>query len=518
MKSDFVFALENAPWPALILSDSGVIHRANAAAATVFGGVTEGAGASAASIWSQENECSVEVFLARQHRLAMEPTLMKFRTKEGHVAAFLVCVSTFVKDEQKLHLVQLLKPGPLIGAAPPEAGPGKSKGAAGPTPEGPVLESSLAQKQKLECALQLTRTVALDFNNALTSILGHTSLILGKMEPNHPWRNSLVEVEKSAEKAAEVAADLAAFSRPEKDSHTQVAGNLNDLVRRTAELFQAAGSSTAEWSLQLEPRLYTVTFEEAKLQQAFAKVLDNAVQALGEGGRIAVRTRNQEVATPLQDGHARLAPGQYVCVEVEDTGCGIPNEVLPRIFEPFFTTKKSPNHRGLGLAWVYGIVTNHGGSVAVSSQLGRGTTVRIYLPAQKKFVRERTLPTNDLNGTETILMVDDEELLLTMGEMVLSSFGYRVLTANCGAKALEIVAQNPNQIDLVITDLVMPKMSGREVIEQLRRLAPRVKIICSSGYSRALSAEAEEICLQKPFTSLDLLRKVRQALATSDAS
>jgi hypothetical protein len=188
MKADFVFALENAHWPALVLSDSGVIHRANAAASAAFGGVTEGTGASAASIWSPENEFSVEIFLARQERSAAEPVLVKFRAKDGHPVAFLACVSAFVKEGQKLYLVQLLKPALGSASAPSEAAAGKPSGppAAAESRGGTVLESSLAQKQKLECALQLARTVALDFNNALTSILGHTSLILSKMEPNHP--------------------------------------------------------------------------------------------------------------------------------------------------------------------------------------------------------------------------------------------------------------------------------------------------------------------------------------------
>src|SRR5262249_46345365 len=158
---------------------------------------------------------------------------------------------------------------------------------------------------------------------------------------SHPSRSSLVEIEKSAEKAAEVASDLAAFSRQEKDSRAQVAGNLNDVVRRTVELFQAPGARPISWSMQLEPKLYTATFEEAKLQQAFAKILDNAVQAVAEQGRICVRTRNQDVNQPVQDENIRLSAGSYVCAEFEDTGSGIPADVLPRIFEPFFTTKQS---------------------------------------------------------------------------------------------------------------------------------------------------------------------------------
>ena len=175
-----------------------------------------------------------------------------------------------------------------------------------------------------------------------------------------------------------------------------------------------------------------------------------------------------------------------MCVEVSDTGCGIAPEVMPRIFEPFFTTKGA-RHRGLGLAWVYGIVTNHGGAVAVSSQPGAGASVRVYLPATGKIVRAAPVATGDLNGTQTILFVDDEDILLTMGQMILSSYGYTVLTASSGQKALEIFTQSQKPIDLVITDLVMPQMSGRELSEQILRTAPNTRILWSSGYVRSTS-------------------------------
>jgi CheY-like chemotaxis protein len=166
----------------------------------------------------------------------------------------------------------------------------------------------------------------------------------------------------------------------------------------------------------------------------------------------------------------------------------------------------------LGLAWVYGIITNHGGSVAVTSEVNKGTSVRVFLPAQKKVVRDQLADSADLNGHQTILLIDDEDLLLTMGEMILSSFGYKVLVANNGIKALEIFAARANEIDLVITDLVMPQMSGRELIERLRRISPEIKIICASGFIRPPSNEDDENYLQKPFASQDLLRKVKQVL------
>lgn len=524
MKSEFAFGVESAAWPALLLDGSGALLHANQAAAKQLGLPVTVKGSSLFALLAPDSNLSLEALLGQVERNPLTTTKLKLRDKAGAISSFQAFACIVPSNEnRKLWLLQLFPEAQdaRSGSAKPSATPPSGKAPvdkSNPRAEIAALESTVAQKQKLDCALQLTRTVALDFNNALTSILGHTSLILSKMDPTHPWRNSLVEVEKSAEKAAEVAADLAAFSRQEKETRSHVAGNLNDLVRRTAELFQGPGVRQAQWSLLLEPKLYTSSFEEAKMQQAFVKILDNAIQSLGENGRIIIRTRNQDVVEPVRDANVRLEPGHYVCVEFEDNGCGIAPEVLPRIFEPFFTTKKAPHHRGLGLAWVYGIVTNHGGTVAVSSQPARGTGVRVYLPAQRKIVRDRALRNDDLGGSETILMIDDEELLLTMGEMVLSSFGYRVFTASSGQQALEVFSNHQDQIDLVITDLVMPKMSGRELIEQLRRLSPSIKIICSSGYIRALNAEEEETYLQKPFTSVDLLRKVKQVLTQADVS
>ncbi|MDB6129667.1 MAG: sensor hybrid histidine kinase, partial [Verrucomicrobiales bacterium] len=211
-----------------------------------------------------------------------------------------------------------------------------------------------------------------------------------------------------------------------------------------------------------------------------------------------------------QDRNVKLNPGNYIAAEISDSGVGVPAEALPRLFEPFFTTKGSA-HRGLGLAYVYGIITNHGGGVAVSSEINAGTSVRIYLPANKKIIKQ-TFKEDELTGNETILIVDDEDLLLTMGQMILSSFGYNVLTANSGQKALELLKKEFKPVDLIITDLVMPNMSGRELIEKLQEISPTTRVICSSGYVRSGNGEDSDTYLQKPFTSQDLLRKVKQVL------
>jgi two-component system, cell cycle sensor histidine kinase and response regulator CckA len=377
-------------------------------------------------------------------------------------------------------------------------------------------ESPLAHKQKLDCALQLARSMALDFNNALTSILGHASWILSQIPTDHPLRGSLLEIEKSAARAAEIANDLGAFSRQDKEPRAQTAGNLNALLQRTVDVFrQNPDGAGIQWVLQFERKPFAARFDEARIQQAFIKILENSVEALKGCGQVSIQTRNVDVAESTQDRNVRLAPGAYVCAEISDNGCGIEPGVLPRIFEPFFTTKRG-EHRGLGLAWVYGIVTNHGGGVAVSSQPGLGTSTRVYLPAEKRALNERPAAPQPVTGNETLLLVDDEELLLTLGQTVLSAFGYRVLTANSGRKALEILGRPDTSVDLVITDLIMPAMSGRELIEHIRKMAPNTRILCTSGYVWSGTQEHTSAYLQKPFTSQELVAKVQEVLGRGE--
>jgi signal transduction histidine kinase/CheY-like chemotaxis protein len=497
MKSEAVFVLEHAGWPALLVDGSGTIHHATEAAVKTFGPALEGASPRLSALWPPDNDSTVEQFLAQWERAPAASTELRLRIKGGSVHAFNASICAFSGDAQKFFVIQLL---PETAASAGDA-------------RGQSPELSLVQKQKLECALQLARTVSLDFNNALTSILGHTSLLLGQMEPNHPWRVSLMEVEKSAAKAAEIANDLGAFSRQEKEPRSQATGNLNSILQRSVEVLQKSKNRRIEWTLQLERKLFATKFDEAKIQQAFVKVLENAVQAIEDSGRILIQSHNVELREPGQDQDLQLGAGTYVCIETTDDGCGIAPDVLPRIFEPFFTTKKEGNHRGLGLAWVYGIVTNHGGGVAVSSKESVGTSVRIYLPAEKKIARDSTADSSNLNGTQTVLMVDDEDLLLTMGQTVLSAFGYTVLTANSGQKALEILAENTSQVDLLITDMVMPTMSGRELVEHAQRLSPHTRIMCTSGFVRPSGESDDAIYLQKPYTSQDLLVKVKSALS-----
>jgi nitrogen-specific signal transduction histidine kinase len=496
MKTDTVFALEHAAWPTLLIDNATTICRANESAKKLFGPALDGASPLLSTIWSPENGQTPEQFLAHWERSPAPLSTLKYRGKGGHSAALPTSICAFTRDGTKFFVLQML------------------------TETGQASDGGSAHKQKLDCALQLARTVALDFNNALTSILGHTSLVLSKLEPNHPLRRSLIEVEKSASRAAEIANDLGMFSRQEKEARPQQAsGNLNQLVQRSIEIFQRQeGAGRITWGLQLERQLFAAKFDEAKMQQALAKILENAMEAVTNQGtpRITIQTANIELNSPAQDRNVQLAAGTHVCIEIADNGCGITSEVLPRVFEPFFTTKR--DHRGLGLAWVYGIVTNHGGGVCVSSEPGAGASVRIYLPAERRIVSDASLSGQDLRGTETILFVDDEDLMLTLGQTVLSAYGFRVLTANSGKKAVEILSKPESRVDLVITDLVMPAMSGRELIEQIQLISPGLRVLRMSGYVSSSSQQDEEAYLQKPFTSQDLVLKVKQALAARQSS
>jgi signal transduction histidine kinase len=502
MKPEVVFGLESAGWPALLLNAGSVVLRANAVATATFGTALAGEAPGLSAIWSPENSGAPEDFFTRWEQSPVPAMELKLRPANGAMTKFTVAVCAFSRDGSKWYVLQLL---PAVEPAPAGAHD-EAKGA--PDTSGAVL------KQKLDCALQLARTVSLDFNNALTSVLGHTSLLLSKAEAGHPWRRSLMEVEKSAEHAAEIANELQTFSRQEKETRRAPPGNLNEVVNRCVEFFRNAQGAKISWNLQMERSPFGVRFDEAKVQQALTKILENAVEAIGEGrkGQITVQTRNVELSKPTQDRNVRLMAGTYVCVEITDDGGGIEPDVLPRIFEPFFTTKKP--HRGLGLALVYGIVTNHGGGVVISSQPGAGTSARVYLPAEKDFIHESAGAEGDLQGTETVLVVDDESLLLTMAETILTEYGYKVLTANSGQKALAILSRDDLTADLVVTDLVMPGMGGRELVERIRQLAPAMRILCTSGYVMPADKQTGKAYLQKPFTSAELLAKVKQVLAS----
>lgn len=497
MKSDLFSMLENAFWPALLVDNASTIRKANQAAIRIFGPGLDGGTSKLAAIWSREGGASPEQLLAEWERAPISSTNLKLRTRGGANTSFPVVICSAQLDGQRVYLLQFLQQ--ILGGS---VGNG---------------DSPQNLKQKLDCALQLAGTVALDFNNALTGIFGHASYVLAQMEEAHPWRAALREIEKSASRAAEIAVDLGTFSRQDKEGRSHARENLNPVLHRVVEVArQGPGGGGIAWCVQLEKSLYAAKFDEPKIQQAFSKIIENATQAQSNGGSVTVHSRNVDVADALQDGALKLGSGSYVCAEVSDTGCGIAREILPRIFEPFFTTKHG--HRGLGLAWVYGIVTNHGGGVAVSSEPGRGTSVRVYLPAEKRHVKEDAPLSTDLRGSQTLLIVDDEEMLLTMARTILGSYGYQVLTAGSGQRALELLGAPGGKVDLVITDMIMPGMSGRELVEQIQKLAPALPILRTSGFVGGGNGHETQGYLQKPYTAQELLSKVKWLLQRSAGS
>ena len=509
MSAEIVFGLESAAWPALLVDSRGFIVRANNSAVGVFGEILKGASPPLAAIWALDNSEKVDQFLARWQQTPAATVNLRFQMAGGLVAEHLTSVCSFTKDTHKWYVFQLLP------TAPPAPTPAPSPVPLAASPLGAATSDAgvdaLLHKQKLDCALQLARTVSLDFNNALTGILGHTSLLLSKAEPGHPWRLSLMEVEKSAARAAEISNELGVFSQQEKEGRRVPPGNVGAVVMRCVDFFKNTHGDKITWNIKLENQLFAARFDEAKLQQGLTKILENAVEAVNGNGQISVQTRNVELTSPSQDRTVKLTAGAHVCVEVTDNGGGIDPANLPRIFEPFFTTKKPP-HRGLGLALVYGIVSNHGGGVAISSEPGKGTSARVYLPAEKQLASQSPVSNEKLHGSESILVVDDEGMLLTMAETILVEYGYKVLTANTGQKAMALLARGDVKVDLLITDLVMPAMGGRELIERARQLKPRMKILCMSGVLLSSDQQVGLTYLQKPFSCRDLLSKARNAL------
>ena len=535
------FPLDGAKWPVLVVDVTGTTLRCNQAARTQLSADGKDIG-SLEDVWTPENGCSAADFVKRVAAASIPTFPLRLKTKaDGELKPFTAHICHVQEDDRKLTILQFHGRKAVIGApapASPEA-PAPAPSPAPPTEPAPVETAALAgpertdppvasdatnadlpldpmlsasDQRKLMCALQLTRTVAMDFNNALTSILGHTTHLLNKVGEEDPNRSSLEQIERSVERAAQVAFDLAAFSREEKEMYPAAAANLNKLVRRVVDQYKLKTPPAVSWRTGLDTKLYSATFAEAKMFQAIEKVLDNAVEAVGDEGTISVTTQNKVFEAETYDGYAKIVPGVYACLEINDTGSGIPENKLAKVMDPFFTTKEG--HRGLGLAWTYGLITNFSGSIALVSEPGQGTTVRVYLPAADAAEDEDLFESDDaLRGDQSILIVDDEELLRTMGEMVLSSYGYDVITASNGRAALDLLEkEDATEIDLVVTDLVMPHMDGYALIENLKKHQPDLRIICCSGNFRPSNKELGITYLQKPFDSMDLVRAVKKVL------
>jgi PAS domain S-box-containing protein len=380
------------------------------------------------------------------------------------------------------------------------------------------LEAQLRQAHKMEAVGKLAGGIAHDFNNLLTGILGNLALALSDLPGNHPSRELLANAEVAGQRAAELTRQLLGFSR-RTPLLPQPLG-LNAAIHETVRLLRRTVDPRIEVVIHTSADLWPVEADPGQINQVLMNLCLNARDAMPEGGRLTLETANvcldDAQASRFTGGRA----GEFVCLRVQDTGHGIPPAILDRIFEPFFTTKEPGKGTGLGLAMVFGIVQQHQGWVDCLSQVGKGTCFEVYLP-RLTTTAPAPEPSHDDNGVrgghETILLVDDEAVVGRLGQTILERHGYRVLLAADGQQALEVYRRHQADIQLVILDLAMPRLSGPDTLRALRQLKPDVAVLISSGYSsdedlRSVEREGVLGFVAKPYRPADLARRVRAAL------
>jgi PAS domain S-box-containing protein len=376
------------------------------------------------------------------------------------------------------------------------------------------LEEQLAAAERMRSIGTLAGGIAHDFNNILMGIQGNVSLLLLSLGPASPLRARLEDIEHCVESGAELSARILGFAQG--GQYNLVPTDLNGLVRASLEMFSRTRKEI-EVHAACAGDLATVEIDRAQIEQVLLNLFVNAWQAMPGGGDLFVETRNAHL-DEAQAAAAGIAPGRYVQVVVRDTGSGIDAAVRERIFEPFFTTKDRGRGTGLGLASAYGIVRYHGGSIGAESVPGHGATFTIALPASGKPVVAPTLPSAAAaSGEGTVLLVDDEPMILSVGRDLLEHLGYTVLVAESGERAVEVFRANLGRIDAVLLDMVMPGLSGGEAFDRLRQLDPGVGVLLSSGYSidsqaREILARGCDAFIQKPYDLPGLSRKLRAVI------
>jgi len=382
------------------------------------------------------------------------------------------------------------------------------------------IEEQIRHTQKLESLGVLAGGVAHDFNNLLTGILGNASLALDSTSPYDRNRALLDEVMKAAERAADLTRQLLAYAG--KGRFVMRTVNLSDLVREISGLVQTSVPKAVQLRLQLTDRLPGIDADPGQMQQIVMNLVINGAEAIGPGGgAVLVTTAVQQVDAQYIDTMSSagdlLRPGEYVSLEVHDTGSGMTEEILARIFDPFFTTKFAG--RGLGLSAVLGIVRAHKGDLKVYSKPGQGTTFKALFPASVSSQGSQPGPVQrDLSGTGTVLIVDDEELVRQTARYTLERCGYKALTAGDGADAVDLYRRQPDVIRLVLLDLTMPVMSGEEALRQLQSINPKVRVLLTSGYNEGeavqrFAGKGLAGFIQKPYTAAALAEKVKEVLA-----
>jgi len=384
------------------------------------------------------------------------------------------------------------------------------------------LQWQLAQSQKIEAVSRLAGGIAHDFNNLLTVIQGFSELLLSDRKEADGDYEDLRKIHLAAQEGADLVKRILTFSRRAEMNLRPT--NLNLEIEHTNKLLERTVPRMIEIKTFLSDDLETINADHTQIEQLLLNLAVNARDAMPEGGTLTIQTDNRILDEEYCRLHLGAKPGKYALLTVSDTGGGIPKEALEHIFEPFFTTKEVGKGTGLGLSMVYGIVQQHGGYITVYSEPGKGTTFQVYLPVlelewdEKEFRAEEAIASG---GSETILLVDDEEFLRQLGVRILQRAGYTVVTAGNGIEALEVYKEQRGKIALVILDLIMPQMGGKKCLEELLKMDSKVRVLISSGISSGVSDDAEikqstqfrlKGFVKKPFHVTDLLKAVRQAL------
>jgi len=370
------------------------------------------------------------------------------------------------------------------------------------------------QAQKMEAMGTLAGGIAHDFNNLLMGIQGRTSLMIMDIDSSHPYFEHLKGIDEHVASAVDLTKQLLGFAREGK--YEVKSTDLNKLIEKTSRMF---GRTKKEIKIHAKYHqdIWTVEVDQGQIEQVLMNLYVNAWQAMPGSGDLNLETKNvtldEDFAKPFS-----VKEGKYVKISVTDNGMGMDETTQQRIFEPFFTTKERGRGTGLGLASAYGIIKNHDGIINVYSEKGEGTTFNIYLPAsEKSVIEEKKSAEGILKGTETLLLVDDEDMIINVGEPMLDRLGYKVIIAKSGKEAIEVYIENQDKIDMLILDMIMPDMSGRMAYDRLKEVNPGVKVLLSSGYG--IDGEAKEILgkgcdgfIQKPFNMEQLSRSVREIL------
>lgn len=381
------------------------------------------------------------------------------------------------------------------------------------------LEQQFLQSQKMEGIGRLAGGIAHDFNNMLTAINGYSDLALRQLATDVAARKYIGEVKKAAERSALLTSQLLAFSRRQVLRNEKI--KVNDAITETSSLLKRLISEDIDLATSLNPDAGTIEADPGQLSQVLMNLAINARDAMPEGGKLTIETSNVFVDPEYADSHVGILPGAYVMISVSDTGTGMTPEVQEQIFEPFFTTKGPGKGTGLGLATVYGIVKQSGGSIFVYSETGLGTSFKIYFPrimsGEEEVVLKKKTSVSLPWGTETILLAEDEDAVRSLSRQLLESCGYKVIEARDGIEALEILEAAAGEIDLLVTDVVMPRMGGRELAEKIGETMPDLPILFTSGYTGDAVIRHGVLgttlnFVAKPFELDDVARKVREML------